>query len=176
MLMGLAAQYLHPCGSLQHIMRRYFAVRVSHADLACAGHLRRRRVCPPLRLPGRPRKHPRQKVSSLIVREVRGRMQCGNGQWAEVRLWTRLGEQQASAEELLEVNQGTLLAAQHTETAAQQVATMMMARSLLAEELMAIAEASAEKAVRQAGALRISFALCQEYTVVLFWCCSPQRA
>lgn len=135
---------------------------------------------------GRPRKHPRQKVSELTVREVRGRMQCGNGQWVEVRLWTSLGEQQASAQELLElyarrweqelfykelkleVNQGALLAGQRTETAAQQVAAMMIACSLLAEERLAIAAVSPEKTVRQAGALRISFALCQEYTAALF--------
>lgn len=135
---------------------------------------------------GRPRKHPTQKVSELTVREVRGRMKCGNGQWVEVRLWTSLGEQQASAEQLLElyarrweqelfykelklqVNQGALLAGQRTETAAQQVAAMMIACSLLAEERLAIAEASPDKAVRQAGAVRISFALCQEYTAALF--------
>ncbi len=135
---------------------------------------------------GRPRKHPPQKVSELTVREVRGRMQCGSGQWAEVRLWTSLGPQQASAEQLLElyarrweqelfykelklqVNQSTLLAGQRTETAAQQVAAMMIACSLLAEERLAIAKASQDKDVRQAGAVRISFALCQEYTAALF--------
>ncbi len=140
----------------------------------------------PAKARGRPRKHPPQKVSQLTVREVRGRIQCGNGQWAEVRLWTSLSEQQASAEQLLElyarrweqelfykelklqVNQGNLLAGQRTETAAQQVAAMMIACSLLAEERLAIAEVSQDKAVRQAGAVRISFALCQEYTAALF--------
>ena len=135
---------------------------------------------------GRPRKHPPQQVSQLTVREVRGRIQCGNGQRAEVRLWTSLSEQQASSEQLLElyarrweqelfykelklqVNQGNLLAGQRTETAAQQVAAMMIACSLLAEERLAIAEVSQDKAVRQAGAVRISFALCQEYTAALF--------
>lgn len=135
---------------------------------------------------GRPRKHPPQKVSPLTVREVRGRMQCGNGQWVEVRLWTSLSEQQASAEQLLklyarrweqelfykelklQVNQGSLLAGQRTETSAQQVAAMMIACSLLAEERLAIAEVSQDKAVRQAGAVRISFAQCQEYTAALF--------
>lgn len=135
---------------------------------------------------GRPRKHPRQRVSELTVREVRGRVQSGNGQWVEVRLWTSLGEQQAGAEQLLElyarrweqelfykelkleVNQGSLLAGQRTETAAQQVAAMMLACSLLAEERLAIAELSQDESVRQAGAVRISFAMCQEYTAALF--------
>jgi hypothetical protein len=45
---------------------------------------------------------------------------------------------------------------------------MMIACSLLAEERLAIAAVSPEKTVRQAGALRISFALCQEYTAALF--------
>lgn len=45
---------------------------------------------------------------------------------------------------------------------------MLIACSLLAEEHLAIAEASSDKAVRQAGAVRISFALCQEYTAALF--------
>ena len=135
---------------------------------------------------GRPRKHPRRKVSKLTVREVRGRLRGSSGQWTEVRLWTSLEVKQASAAQLLElyarrweqelfyrelklqVNQGTLLAGQRTETAAQQVAAMMIACSLLAEERLAIAEASQEVELRQAGALRISFALCQEYTAALF--------
>lgn len=135
---------------------------------------------------GRPRKHPAQKISHLTVREVRGRLRCADGQWAEVRLWTSLGVQQASAEQLLElyarrweqelfyrelklqVNQGTLLAGQRTETAAQQVAALMIACSLLAEERLAIAEVAQDKEVKQAGALRISFVLCQEYTAALF--------
>lgn len=135
---------------------------------------------------GRPRKHPPQKISHLTAREVRGRLQRGDGQWVEVRLWTSLDCGQASAEQLLElyarrweqelfyrelklqVNQGSLLAGQRTETAAQQVAAMMIACSLLAEERLAIAEASQDKGVRQAGALRISFALCQECTAALF--------
>lgn len=45
---------------------------------------------------------------------------------------------------------------------------MVIACSLLAEERLAIAEASPDKAVRHAGAMRISFALCQEYTAALF--------
>lgn len=49
----------------------------------------------------------------------------------------------------MQVNQGTLLAGQCTETAAQQVVAMMIACSLLAEERLAIAEASPDKAVRQ---------------------------
>lgn len=135
---------------------------------------------------GRPRKHPRQKVSQRVVREVRGQVRRGNGQWTQVRLWTSLSAQQAGAAQLLElyarrwehelfykelklqVNQGSLLAGQRTETAAQQVAAMMIACSLLAEERLAIAEASADTEVRQAGAVRISFALCQEYTAALF--------
>ncbi len=141
---------------------------------------------PASRTRGRPRKHPPQKVSSLTVREVRGKMRCGNGQWAEVRLWTSLSEQQACAQQLLElyarrweqelfykelklqVNQGSLLAGQRTETAAQQVAAMMIACSLLAEERLAVAAVSPDQAVRQAGALRISFAMCQEYVAALF--------
>jgi hypothetical protein len=104
----------------------------------------------------------------------------------EVRLWTSLSPQQASAEELLEldarrweqeifykelklqINQGDLLAGQRTETAAQQVAAMMIACSLLAEERLAIAESCEDKDVQRAGAVRISFSLCQEYTAALF--------
>jgi hypothetical protein len=41
-----------------------------------------------------------------------------------------------------------LLAGQRTETAAQQVAAMMIACSLLAEERLVLAAASPEKAVR----------------------------
>lgn len=135
---------------------------------------------------GRPRKHPRPEVSGLTVREVRGRVQNSRKQWVEVRLWTSLSPQQAGARQLLElyarrweqeifykelkldVNQGDLLAGQRTETAMQQVAAMMIACSLLAEERLAAAQASEDEEVRQAGAVRISFSLCKEYTVALF--------
>jgi hypothetical protein len=141
----------------------------------------------PIRARGRPRKHSASKVSELKVREVRGRVLCSSDQkWMEVRLWTSLSPQQASAKELLEldarrweqeifykelklqINQGDLLAGQRTETAAQQVAAMMIACSLLAEERLAIAESCEDKDVQRAGAVRISFSLCQEYTAALF--------
>jgi hypothetical protein len=57
----------------------------------------------------------------------------------------------------LQVSQGALLAGQRTETAAQQAAAMMIACSLLAEERLAIAEASSDKTVRHAGVVHISF-------------------
>ncbi len=44
----------------------------------------------------------------------------------------------------------------------------MIVCSLLTEERLAIAEASSDTEVRQAGAVRISFALCQEHTAALF--------
>lgn len=141
----------------------------------------------PARARGRPRKHAAAKVSELKVREVRGRvLQSGDQKWVEVRLWTSLSPQQASAEQLLELyarrweqeifykelklqlNQGDLLGGQRTETAEQQVAAMMIACSLLAEERLAIAGSSEDEEVRRAGAVRISFSLCQEYTTALF--------
>ena len=45
---------------------------------------------------------------------------------------------------------------------------MMIACSLLAEERLAIAESCEDEEVRRAGAVRISFSLCQEYTAALF--------
>ena len=141
----------------------------------------------PVRACGRPRKHPAPKVSELKVREVRGRvLRSSDGKWVEVRLWTSLSPQQASAEQLLElyarrweqeifykelklqINQGDLLAGQRTETAQQQVAAMMIACSLLAEERLAVAGSCEDEEVRRAGAVRISFSLCQEYTVALW--------
>jgi|GEM_PF-3652625 len=135
---------------------------------------------------GRPRKHPACKVSELEVREVRGRvLRSSDGKWGEVRLWTSLSPQQASAEQLLrldarrweqeifykelklQVNQGDLLGGQRTETAAQQVAAMMIACSLLAEERLAVAQSCEGEDVRRAGAVRISFSLCQECVVAL---------
>lgn len=144
-------------------------------------------VAKPARTRGRPRKHAASKMSELKVREVRGRvLRSSDQKWVEVRLWTSLSPQQASAEQLLElyarrweqeifykelklqINQGDLLAGQRTDTAAQQVAAMMIACSLLAEERLAIAQSSEDEEVRRAGAVRISFSLCQEYTVALF--------
>jgi Transposase DDE domain len=144
-------------------------------------------VAKPARTRGRPRKHAASKVSELKVREVRGRvLRHSDHKWVEVRLWTSLSPQQASAGQLLELyarrweqeifykelklqlNQGDLLGGQRTETAAQQVAAMMIACSLLAEERLAIAESCEDEEVRRAGAVRISFSLCQEYTAALF--------
>jgi len=169
-------------------------VRQAHADGSATVGVTLREAAPadeppakPAAARGRPRKHPACKVSELNVREVRGRvLRRSDGKWVEVRLWTSLSPQQASAEQLLQlyarrweqeifykelklqVNQGGLLGGQRTETAAQQVAAMMIACSLLAEERLAIAQSSEEEEVRRAGAVRISFSLCQECVVALF--------
>lgn len=126
------------------------------------------------------------RVSYLSVREVRGRVYNQRAQqWLEVRLWTSLSVQQADAKELLalyarrweqeifykelklQVNQGDLLRSQRTETAIQQIAALMIACSLLAEERLAVA-AIVGGEVAQAGAVRISFSLCHEHTMALF--------
>lgn len=127
------------------------------------------------------------------MRAVRARVLNSSGQWVEIRLWTSLSAQQADARQLLElyarrweqelfykelklqINQGDLLAGQRTETSMQQVAAMMMASSLLAQERLAVAQASKEQTVRQAAAVRISFSLCQEYTVALFMVLQASR-
>lgn len=134
---------------------------------------------------GRPRKHPPMRQSELPVREIVGRVRNAAGEWVKVRLWTSLSVQQGSARELLALyakrweqevfykelklvlHGGHLLSAQRTETAQQELAALLIASSLVAEERLACAQSSEDEEVRQAGVLRISMSHCLEHTVAL---------
>lgn len=134
---------------------------------------------------GRPRKHPPMRQSELRVREIVGRVRNAAGEWVKVRLWTNLSVQQGSARELLALyakrweqevfykelklvlHGGHLLSAQRTETAQQELAALLIASSLVAEERLACAQSSRDEEVRQAGVLRISMSHCLEHTVAL---------
>ena len=97
---------------------------------------------------------PRKSPGEIRVREIRGRIKKpGSGKWSEVRLWTTLvDEQQYPAQELLELYalrweheifykelklhmRGSDVLHSHTpETAAQEVAALLMASSIIAQE------------------------------------------
>lgn len=130
---------------------------------------------------------PRRVLKSLEVREVRARLlRRRDGQWVEVRLWTSLSVEQASAQEIVELyarrweqevfykelkmglRNGDLLLSQTPETAAQEVAALMLAASLVAEERLACAAHSQEEQVRQDGVMRISFGWCVQLTTALW--------
>jgi len=106
----------------------------------------------------------------LLIREIRGRVRRGNGRWVSVRLWTCLLDAvRYPAMELLalyaqrweieigykelkvELRGGTLLSSHTVETAAQEIAALLMAQAVLVQVRMA-AGAHAGAAV-----LRISF-------------------
>jgi hypothetical protein len=106
----------------------------------------------------------------MLVREIRGRVRRGTGQWSRVRLWTSLLDwRQYPADELLALYgrrweqegfyrelkvdlRSTPLLQSHTpETAAQEVAAYLLAYALLLEVRMQAAE------LGQVGVLRISF-------------------
>lgn len=127
-----------------------------------------------------------QVLQTLEVREVRGRVwQRTAKKWVDVRLWTSLSVEQASAQEIialyarrweqemfyrelkLQVARGDLLQSHTPETAVQEIAALLMASALVAQERLAVAaEAGAE--VAAAGALRISLSICLEYTQALW--------
>jgi len=128
----------------------------------------------------------RRVLKTLSVREVRGRVWNRAGkQWVEVRLWTSLSVAQASAKELLalyarrweqevfyrelklQVAAGELLQSNTPETAQQEIAALLLAASLLAEERLAVA-AQAGGEVQEAGAVRISLSICMELTQALW--------
>jgi hypothetical protein len=132
----------------------------------------------------------RQVLQTLEVREVRGRVwQRVEKKWVEVRLWTSLSLEQASASELialyarrweqevfyrelkLQVARGDLLQSHTPETAVQEVAALLMACALVAQERLAVA-AEAGGEVEAAGAVRISLSLCLslclEHTLALW--------
>ena len=99
----------------------------------------------------------------------------------EVRLWTSLGVEQASAKAImsryarrweqevcyrelkLQVADGELLQSHTIESAQQEIAALLMASSLLAEERLAVA-AQVGGEVEAAGAVHISLSICMELT------------
>jgi hypothetical protein len=128
----------------------------------------------------------RQVLQSLSVREVRERVwKCREKKGVEVRLWTSLSVALASARELIAlyarrweqemfyrelkllVAGGDLLQSHTPETAQQEIAALLIASALVAQERLAMAtEAGGE--VEAAGAVRISLSLCLEFTQALW--------
>ncbi|MCY7281034.1 MAG: IS4 family transposase [Sphingomonas bacterium] len=125
-------------------------------------------------------------LKTLRVREVRGRVwHRAAKKWIEVRLWTSLGVEQANARELLalyarrweqevfyrelklQVAGGELLQSHTPESAQQEIAALLMAGSLLAEERLAVA-AQVGGEVEAAGAVRISLSICMELMQALW--------
>jgi hypothetical protein len=128
----------------------------------------------------------RQVLETLKVREVRGRVwKRSEKKWVDVRLWTSLSEEQASAHEIialyarrweqevfyrelkLQVARGDLLQSHTPETAQQEIAALLMASTLVALERLAVA-AEAGGEVEAAGAVRISLSICLEHTLALW--------
>jgi hypothetical protein len=129
---------------------------------------------------------PRKVLQTLCVREVRGRVwKRGEKKWVEVRLWTSLSAEQATAKELvglyarrweqemfyrelkLQVAGGDLLQSHTPETAQQEIAALLIASALVAQERLAVA-AEAGGEVEAAGGVRISLSLCLEHTQALW--------
>ena len=108
---------------------------------------------------------PRKVLQTLRVREVRGRVwKRSEKKWVDVRLWTSLSVEQATAKELiglyvrsweqelfyrelkLQVAGGDLLGSNTPETAQQEIAALLIASALVAEERLAVAAEAAEAA------------------------------
>jgi hypothetical protein len=106
----------------------------------------------------------------ILVREIRGRVRRPGGAWVEVRFWTSLLDcKECPAHELLalyarrweqelmykelkvDMRQADLLRSHTVETAAQEVAALILAHALLAEQRMSVAR------LAQKEVLRISF-------------------
>ena len=122
----------------------------------------------------------------LTVREVQGRVwNRRTKKWVTVRLWTSLGEKEATALELLklyarrweqeiffkqlklELAGGALLQSHTVATAEQEIAALLVAASLLAQERLEIARCAGGE-IADAGAVRISFGLCYHYITALY--------
>lgn len=107
----------------------------------------------------------------MLVREIRGQVRRGSGKWSPVRLWTSLLDwKQYLAHELLELYgqrweqegfyrelkvdmRSTKLLQSHTpETAAQEIAALLLAHAMLVDERLKAAASG------QVEVLRISFA------------------
>ena len=127
-----------------------------------------------------------KKRQVLQTLEVRGRVwKRTEKKWVDVRLWTSLSVEQASASELialyarrweqevfyrelkLQVARGELLQSHTPETAVQEIAALLMASALVAQERLAVA-AEAGGEVEAAGVVRISLSICLEHTQALW--------
>lgn len=133
---GLVAQCLHPCGSLRHILLRYFAVRVSSSAL------RQRRVHMQLEPFTTVMRHALRPLASQELHPY-----C----FFAGLLLVGIDGPQFDLLNTPQINAAVAKAA----TRRGEAAFAKLSLSVLVE-------------VRQAGALRISFALCQEYTAALF--------
>jgi hypothetical protein len=130
---------------------------------------------------------PRRVLRTIRVREVRGRVWNRRKKlWSEVRLWTSLGPEQATPEELLglyarrweqeifykelkiQLRGGDLLAGHTPQSAAQEMLALTVAASLLAGERLAAAAASGDPGILAAGAVRISFGACRAQIAALW--------
>jgi hypothetical protein len=113
---------------------------------------------------------PSKGTKKLQAREIRGRVRRAHGKWVDVRFWTSLVDCKAyPAKELLalyarrweqeivykqikvDMRQAELLRSHTVETAAQEVAALILAHAILAEQRMGAADLS------QGEVLRISF-------------------
>jgi hypothetical protein len=113
---------------------------------------------------------PSKGAQKLPAREIRGRVRRAHGQWVEVRFWTSLIDDKAyPAKELLalyarrweqeivyqqikvDMRQAELLRSHTVETAAQEIAALILAHAILAQQRMSIANLS------QGEVLRVSF-------------------
>jgi len=103
----------------------------------------------------------------ILVREIRGRVRRPGGSWVEVRFWTSLLDwKQCPAKELLELSarrweqelmykelkvdmrQAELLRSHTVETAAQEVAALVIAHAILAEQRLCAARHGGEDVLR----------------------------
>lgn len=106
----------------------------------------------------------------LMLREVRAKVRRGEGKWVEVRFWTSLldvvkypagelmalyarrWEQEMTYKEMkVDMRQSEVLRSHTVETAAQEIAALVLAHAILAQERMGIA------AQKGCEVLRISF-------------------
>jgi len=113
---------------------------------------------------------PHKGNKKLAAREIRGRVRRPQGKWVEVRFWTSLLDGKLyPAKELLalyarrweqeimykqikvDMRQAELLRSQTVETAAQEVAALILAHAILAEQRIGVADLS------QGEVLRVSF-------------------
>jgi hypothetical protein len=113
---------------------------------------------------------PSKGAEKLQAREIRGRVRRAHGKWVDVRFWTSLTDCKAyPAKELLalyarrweqeivykqikvDMRQAELLRSQTVETAAQEVASLILAHAILAEQRMSAADLS------HGEVLRVSF-------------------
>lgn len=130
----------------------------------------------------RDKEAPKKMRGCLLVRQIKGRVRRSNEDWSDITLWTNLNdvkfypalemlrlygkrwEQELYYKELkIDLHGGELLQSQTAETALQEIAALILASAILAQERLLLGSS------QDLSSIRISFAKVREHLDVIWF-------